>query len=567
MKLSELIAFRNRLEELSVSEAEQAANYKLDILMHTVNYPHEQSMVQLTQPFTATLESDFKKIHAAFDNFSVSIERVKKNVRDQIVEQEKHWFQESYRLFEEAELCEKTDQILYGRKVTGEKSERTLESEDTLRARLSNCADWRWPGMIIRPGLEDFVEKMVGCDPLYIIDRDHDLLRPCLDRFPRLYQNRLRSYTTNDWSEEPILGKIPNDQFGVCLAYNVFNFRPLEIIRRYLEEIYTKLRPGGVLLMTYNDCDRAHAVILVEQFCASYTPGYLIRNLAQNIGFNLTHTWSDGGPSVWLELTKPGQLTSKRGGQALAKIHNVFDYLDDVDFLKRKVYTNDEIRDLQERARFLGIGEKSIKRNNPYDLSVLIKDAEDKIKEEQRIKDWREVAIKHNIELSLPNWQDLVKEILDREAEEQSRIQEQQYLEHIRSVAILHNIDVNSSNWKELIEEILRKQALEEQRRIEKEELEHLQQLAKTHNVDITDRDWKNTLHKVIHEKELEDARLAQEAHEAHAKLLDQQKKEELARLRQRAMELQAGDPNLIRYGYSAEKLKTLIKQKEEENK
>jgi hypothetical protein len=319
--------------------------------------------------------------------------------------------------------------------------------------------------------------------------------------------------------------------------------------------------------MTYNDCDNHKAVKLVEQFCASYTPGYLIRDLAQDVGFKQVYTWSDDGPSVWLELTKPGQLTSKRGGQALAKIHNVFDYFDDVDFLKRKVYTNDEVMELKERARFLGIGEKSIKRNTPYDLSVLIKDIEDKIKEEQRIENWREVAMKHNIELSLPNWQDLVREILDREAEEQSRIQEQQYLQRLKEIAIMQNVDINSSNWKEIIEEILRKQTLEEQRRIEKEELEQLQQLAKTHNVDITDRDWKDTLRKLIHEKEVEDARLAQEAHEAHAQLLDQQKKEELARLRQRAMELQAGDPNLIRYGYSAEKLKTLIKQKEEENK
>jgi SAM-dependent methyltransferase len=603
MKLSELIAFRNRLEELPVNAAEQAATYKLDILMHTVNHPHEQSMVQLTQPFMPALEAKLKEIHAAFDDFSIGVEQVKKHVRDQIAEQEKHWFQESYSLFESAELCEKTDQILYGRKVTGTKSKETIESEDTLCARLSTYADWRWPGMIIRPATEDFIEKMVGCDPLYIIDREHDLLEPCLKRFPKLYQNRLRLYTTNDWSDQPILEKIPTDQFGVCLAYNVFNHRPLEIIRRYLEEIYTKLRPGGALLMTYNDCDRAQAVMLVEQFCASYTPGYLIRNLAQNIGFNLVHTWSDGGPSVWLELRKPGQLISKRGGQALAKIHNIFDYSDDIDFLKRKAYTNDEVRDLQERARFLSISEKSIKRNKPYDLSVLIKDTEDKIKEEQRIKNWREVAVKHNIELSLPNWQDLVKEILDRETEEQNRIREQQYLQRLKEIAILqnvdinsanwketleellrkqaleeelerlhklaktHNVDINSANWKETLEELLRKQALEEKRRIEKEELERLHELAKTHNVDITAVDWKSTLHKTIQEKELERERIAKELHEELAKSVDQRKREELVRLRQRAKELQAGDPNLIRYGYSAEKLKNLIKQKEEENK
>jgi SAM-dependent methyltransferase len=569
MKLSELVAFRNRLEELPVSAAAQVANHKLNILMHTINHPSEQAMVQLAEPFIPALEADLKKIHAAFDDFSIKVDQVKKHVRDQIAEQEKHWFQESYRLFEAAELCEKTDQILYGRKVTGTKSQQTIDAENTLRARLSTYADWRWPGMIIRPGLENFVENMVGSDPLYIIDREHNLLQPCLDRFPKLYQNRLRSYTTNDWSDDPILGKIPNNQFGVCLAYNVFNYRPLEIIRRYLEEIYTKLRPGGTLLMTYNDCDRASAVMLVEQFCASYTPGYLIRDLTNNVGFDLIHTWSDGGPSVWLELHKPGQLLSNRGGQALAKIHNIFDYSDDIDFLKRKAYTNDEVSNLQERARSLGIGGKIIKRNKPYDLLVLIKDTEDKIKEEQRIRDWRKLAIKHNIELSLSNWQDLVKEILDREAEEQNRIQEEQYLQRLKEIAVLQKVDINSANWKEIIEEILRKQAIEEQRRIEKEELEQLQQLAKKYNinVDMSAINWKDTLRKVVYEKKVEEERIARELHEEFAKSFDQRKKEELAILRQRAMELQVGNPNLIRYGYSAEKLKALIKQKEEENK
>ena len=569
MKLSELIAFRNRLDELPVSSAEQAAQDKLKILMHTVTHPLESSTSQLTQPFISTLEDKLKEIHDSFNNFNFGIEQLKQHVRDQIAEQEKHWFQESYRLFEEAEDCETTDQILYGRAVTGTKSLQTIESEDMLRARLSTYADWRWPGIIIRPGLEDFIENMVGSDPLYIIDREHDLLRPCLNRFPKLYQNRLRPYTTNDWSDEPILGKIPDNQFGVCLAHNVFNFRPLEIIRRYLEEIYIKLRPGGTVLMTYNDCDRASAVMLVEQFCASYTPGYLIRDLVKDVGFDLIYTWSDGGPSVWLELRKPGKLLSNRGGQALAKIHNIFDYSDDIDFLKRKAYTNDEVRDLQERARSIGISGKIIKRSKPYDLLVLIKDTKDKIKEEQRIRDWREVAIKHNIELSLSNWQGLVKEILDREAEEQNRIQEQQYLQRLKEIAVLHNVNINSAGWREIIEAILRKQAIEEQRRIEKEELEQLQQLAKKYNinVDMNAINWEDTLRKVVYEKKVEEERIARELHEEFAKSFDQRKKEELASLRQRAMELQVGNPNLIRYGYSAEKLKTLIKQKEDENK
>jgi len=452
MKLSELIAFRNRLEELPVGEAKRAADLKLNILMHTINQPHELSMLQLTQPFIPTLEAKIKEIYAAFDNFNVSIEQVKQHVRGRIAEQEKHWFQESYRLFEGAEECERTDQILYGRTVAGEKSELTLQAEETLRARLSAYSDWRFPGMIIRPGIENFVETMVGCDPLYIIDREHDLLKPCLDRFPPLYQNRLRPYITNDWSDQLILDKIPNNQFGICLAGNVFNYRPLEIIRRYLEEIYTKLRPGGVLLMTYNDCDRAPAVILVEQFCTSYTPGYLIRDLVQDVGFEQTYTWDDGGPSVWLELKKPGMLTGNRGGQAVATVRRINDYSDDVDYRIRKVYTEDEL-----------------------------------------------------IELKLT----LTKK---------------------------YNLDkMSNAKWEEILGKIL------------------------------GEKEAKET--KIRLEKEAEERRVKLEEEEEFAKSIDRLKKEELQQLRQRAMELNAGDPNLIRYGYSAEKLKHLIKQKEEENK
>lgn len=567
MKLSELVAFRNRLNELPVSDIKRVAQDKLDILMHTVNHPPEDSMCQLTQPFIPTLESKLKEIHNAFEQLDTSVEQVKQHVHDQIQEQEKYWFQESYKLFELAEDCEKTDQILYGRAVTGTKSQQTIDAEDTVRARLSTYADWRWPGMIIRPGLEDFIENMVGCDPLYIIDRDYDLLQPSLERFPKLYQNRLRTYTTNDWSDQPILERIPDNQFGVCLVCNVFNHRPLEIIRRYLEEIYTKLRPGGVVLMTYNDCDRAQAVMLVEQCCASYTPGYLIRDLTQSVGFEITYSWSDGGPSTWLELHKPGQLNSNRGGQVIAKVHNKSNYSDDVDFLKRKVYTKDEIIDLREKAISFGIDKKLIKRSAPYDLLVLIMNAADKKKDEQRIIQWREIAIKNNVDLSLPNWQDLVKEILDREAEEQTRIQKQQRLDYLKESAVLHNIDIDSANWKEQIEEILYVKAEEERRRIEKEHLDTLHQHAKEFNIDINEDRWEENVQQALYNKRLEDARIAQELHEARAKQLDQEKKEELARLRHRAMELQAGDPNLIKYGYSAEKLKHLIKQKEEENK
>jgi hypothetical protein len=117
-----------------------------------------------------------------------------------------------------------------------------------------------------------------------------------------------------------MMTKIPDGQFGLCLAFYLFDFRPLEIIKKYLTEIYHKLKPGGVLIMTFNDCDREKAVQLVENNFACYTPGYLILDLAKSLGYEVLYSWNDGGSSTWLELSKPGELTTLKGGQSFAKV-------------------------------------------------------------------------------------------------------------------------------------------------------------------------------------------------------------------------------------------------------
>ena len=71
--------------------------------------------------------------------------------------------------------------------------------------------------------------------------------------------------------------------------------------------------------MTINDCERDKAVMLVEQHFCCYTPGYLVCDLAESLGYEIILTWNDKGPSTWLELKKPGNFESVRGGQTLAK--------------------------------------------------------------------------------------------------------------------------------------------------------------------------------------------------------------------------------------------------------
>lgn len=308
MKLSELVQYRNELKKISTVGLQRTVSDELDSVMHVI----ENQQIKIgtcTEQLTQSLIDIEKK----FFSFEKILKQLKGQIDDLISAGEKPWFQKSYEVYETG-LHESAENIL-------EKlPEISKDIEMILQSRLMSYVDWRYPAMIIRPGNESFIDFMVGYDPLYLLDTSHDLLKPSIEKFPEQYQRRVRPYVIKENSAASFLGKIPDGQFGMCLVYGFFEYKPFEVIKKYLSEIYDKLQPGGIFIMTYNDCDRANAVALVEKGYACYTPGYLIQDLAKNTGFEQVFTWNDGSSSSWLELRKPGKLKSLRGGQTLAKV-------------------------------------------------------------------------------------------------------------------------------------------------------------------------------------------------------------------------------------------------------
>jgi hypothetical protein len=73
-------------------------------------------------------------------------------------------------------------------------------------------------------------------------------------------------------------------------------------------------------MMTFNDCDNEKAVRLAENYYACYTPGHLLKAAATRIGYEIYFIWNGNIPATWIELQKPGTLTTIRGGQALARV-------------------------------------------------------------------------------------------------------------------------------------------------------------------------------------------------------------------------------------------------------
>lgn len=330
-KLSDLVNLYNQLCSLTALGAKESTDKEL------------QKITTLSND----TELDFLRLQLLdmFNHFENHYELIKERVRLQIREEERSYLQDSYKFYEEIqgfryqwfnlELPDDLSSDIVAEQaktraknilsqtefILTSKLDLSEDAQEFIKNRILQYSSWQKTTMIIRPALEPWIDILVSNDPLYLVDDSYDLLTPAMEKFNDLYRSRLRAYTIREDQEgQDILWRMPDNQFGVVLAYNYFNHKPFEIIRQYLEEIFNKMRPGGSLLMTYNDCDRWEGVKAVEHKSGLYTPGFLIIDFAKSLGFEQGVTWHENGPWTWVEFHKPGEWDSLRGGQCLAKI-------------------------------------------------------------------------------------------------------------------------------------------------------------------------------------------------------------------------------------------------------
>jgi hypothetical protein len=324
MNLQELVAFYNQLCSLTATDTQQSSDREL------------QKITQISQD--PQLENLRMQLLNSFDQFEHQLNLLKRQTYQQIqlleqpclqrghttYQQERsyryNWFhmalpenQEQYQI-REKNIKQHVDVILHRR------LDLTDDDHAHIVNRINRHSSWKNITMILRPGREPWLPHMVSNEPMYLIDEHLDLLTPAMQQFNQLYQRRLRPYVIREDQSRPILWQLPDDQFGLVLAYNYFNYISVETIQQYLTELYQKLRPGGVLLMTYNNCDRWRGVVAAQSGSAAYTPGVHIQTFAHKLGFENEFVWHNLGPWTWQEFRKPGQFESLRGGPAMAKI-------------------------------------------------------------------------------------------------------------------------------------------------------------------------------------------------------------------------------------------------------
>lgn len=309
MKLSELVAYRRHLDEITMHGGEQYLRREVDPVIHSV-----VNSISPRPDHVSALERARNTVTAGLQDFEQTLAIIKQDVDREIETYQAGYLARSYGLYQDMQTHDSIQQVL----------DRRIQITDDIRefvvARIRRRDTWQYPAMLIRPGIEEWIDHMVAFDPLYVIDENPDLLIPSRSRFNEVYQNRVRWISITEQDDAVMLTPVPNDQIGFCLAWNFFHYKPFEVIRHYLNEIYQKLRPGGIFAFSINDGDLPGGVANAERMWMCYTPGSMIVAVAETMGFALESKSQMDKSVVWLELKKPGHRPSLRGGQALAKV-------------------------------------------------------------------------------------------------------------------------------------------------------------------------------------------------------------------------------------------------------
>jgi len=309
MTLQDIVAFCNQLEQIDVTANASQTVRDLAATVYTVIHSPVQS-----QDLAQQLDAKCQEIHLNLHQFDEIIKTIHRNLMTVIAANDARCIQEDQDRYQQEKGIDTAASIM-GRSVSV--TDQVLENIST---RIKLLSTWQWPGMIFRPTADEWMQPVVTLDPLYLVDNYQEIFTPFMNQYSELYQRRLRPYVIEDPENQPALEKLPNNQFGFVLAYNFFNYKPLPLITKYILELFEKLRPGGSLIMTFNDCDIAQNMGLFENRFMMYQPWRLLEPAVRTAGFEVVSINREGGDMVWCELRRPGDLTSIRGAQTLAKI-------------------------------------------------------------------------------------------------------------------------------------------------------------------------------------------------------------------------------------------------------
>lgn len=314
MKLSELIQLKKDLETLDFSTCSK----DLDVSHNSIKEIFGARNID-TNDLVTSVSSMCSSVTDKLLQINETINNYKNYLQKEIESRYVQYYQASEYLYETSVLDDAPEYILERCKHDSVLRQSSLR--DLFFGRLGMYNSWKYPAVEIRPAHGLITDQIKGCDPLYLVDTDESLFEQVKTKWHSAYQARLRYHTINEQHQKPLHG-IPNNQIGLIVSVDYFNYKTMNIVENFLEDFYLKLRPGGIAMFTYNNCDLPYGVRNLENRFCCFTPEHAVIDVAKRIGFEIVRSFNELENVSWLEIKKPGKISTLRGGQTLGEIRS-----------------------------------------------------------------------------------------------------------------------------------------------------------------------------------------------------------------------------------------------------
>ena len=371
MKLSELIKLRNNLQNISFTALNHEVNDIDAVVSKNFNFSIHENY-----------KSSLNNVIKLLSDIESQIENQQERITDLIQEVDKEIFELTATMME-LDYTYKNPMVPCLSNYIVERTDRVLELSHNERGEISTVVrsytSWQYPTLEIGPGDGEWTESLVAGDPLYIVDRHQEFIDSTLSKFNEIYRRRVRPYFVGTHGvKEFDYSALPQGQFGFIFAWNVVNFWPFKETKHTLKQCYDLLRPGGVMMFSFNNCDVVQCAEAAESGYKSYLTPTLLNNIFNKLGFEIIQYRSTSVHVHWVEIKKPGVLSTTKRHQTLGKIVSV-GVPQEVDTDKDNLYNSpkyskEEINNLKRQAIFLNIDtpDKIYNAYSPEKLEYLI---------------------------------------------------------------------------------------------------------------------------------------------------------------------------------------------------
>jgi len=310
MELVNLVEQKVRLDSMIKIDSEWQINEYLKLYREQLG-----SNVQ-TQLFQNELDQAHDAICDQLAQMRKVISDQKKSIEHQISSKHQEYFDISKEIYDSG--AQDSPEYIFDRY----KNSPLFKDPDVFElfiSRIGLYTSWQKPGLQIHPLNGNITDYIKACDPLYLVDTDDQMLFYAKTLWNDKYQKRIAYYTMNEKISNP-LNQLPYNQFGFILCASYFNYKPLDIIVNFLKDFKQLLCDGGVAVFTYNNCSTPEGVDRVDKRFQTYVPKELLLEIIKNLGFEIIKAVDASATASWIEIKKPGEIKTVKGGQTLAEI-------------------------------------------------------------------------------------------------------------------------------------------------------------------------------------------------------------------------------------------------------